>query len=119
VRDSSGKFTDRQNRLTNAKGYLINQRGDIVEGITGKYIVAFKAEDLDQSGELPAPFSLEKYNFAPLEMQGDLGHDFDPITKEPKIQLLWNKEGLFVDRQHRRINSHGWLIDDAGNIVDS
>jgi len=36
----------------------------------------FRKSELDDYGELPAPFNLEKYNFNPLEMLGNL--EFNP-----------------------------------------
>ena len=40
----------------------------------------FNVEDLDDRGELPAPFCVEKYNFNPHDLQGDLDHDIDDET---------------------------------------
>ena len=60
---------DRQGRPSNNRGYLINPKtGDVVEGITGKRIQMFPFEDLDDRGELPAPFCVEKYNFNPHDL---------------------------------------------------
>ena len=57
---------------------MINPRtGDIVEGLTGKRMMMFPVEDLDDRGELPAPFCVEKYNFNPHDLQGDLDFDYD------------------------------------------
>ena len=32
----------------------------------------FRKSELDDTGELPAPFCIEKYNFNPLEIMGNL-----------------------------------------------
>lgn len=118
IQDKSGTDKDKQGRLTNNKGYLINPRGDIVEGVTGKKNVMFTLEDLDERGELPAPFCVEKYNFNPHDMQGDLDFDYDEETQQPIPRLLQTKQGFFVDKRGRRINKHGWLINQNSHIAD-
>jgi hypothetical protein len=49
----------------------------------------FKKSDLDQNGEIPMPFKLERYNFNPNEI---LGH-FEYDKKNFKPILLKNKQG--------------------------
>lgn len=78
----------------------------------------FTVEDLDERGELPAPFCVEKYNFNPHDMQGDLDFDFDQETQLPIPRLLQTKQGFFVDKKGRRINKHGWLINPNSHIAD-
>jgi hypothetical protein len=116
--DKFGGETDKQGRPTNIRGYLVNPKGDVVEGITGKRSIAFSVEDLDERGELPAPFCVEKYNFNPHDLQGDLDFDFDDETGQPIPRLLQTKQGFFVDKKGRRINKHGWLINANSHIVD-
>jgi hypothetical protein len=82
---------DKQGRLTNVKGYLVNSKGDIIEGVSGHRNVMFPAEDLDDRGELPAPFCVEKYNFNPHDLLGDLDYDFDNETQQPIPRLLQTK----------------------------
>lgn len=48
----------------NQKGYLIDpSNGDILEKYSNK--IMFTAEEIDPNGEIPAPFSFEKFNFNP------------------------------------------------------
>jgi hypothetical protein len=35
----------------------------------------FDSRQLDDRGELPAPFNVEKHNFNPHEVRGDFGYD--------------------------------------------
>lgn len=78
----------------------------------------FSAEELDDRGELPAPFCVEKYNFSPHSLFGDLDFDFDKETGQPIPRLLQTKQGFFVDKKSRRINKHGWLINANSHICD-
>ncbi len=46
------------------KGYLVNSKtGDIVNNLNGDKM--FDKKDLDERGEMPAPFNVEKYNINP------------------------------------------------------
>lgn len=116
--DKLGEDKDKQGRLTNIRGYLVNSKGDIIEGVSGHRNVMFAADDLDDRGELPAPFCVEKYNFAPHDLFGDLDFDFDKETGQPIPRLLQTKQGFFVDKKSRRINKHGWLINANSHICD-
>ena len=73
----------------------------------------FDNKDLDERGEVPAPFCVEKYNFNPHSIRGDLDYD-----KAGKPVINKNKRGELVDKKSRRINKKGFLVDRAGNIVD-
>ena len=44
--------------------------GDILENHTKQKL--FDAADIDEKGEVPAPFSLEKFNFNPHDLMGDV-----------------------------------------------
>lgn len=73
----------------------------------------FQKKELDEKGEVPAPFNVEKHNFHPHEVRGDF--DFDkngnPIIKK-------DSNGDFVDKRGKRVSSRGYLIDNDGNIID-
>lgn len=47
--------------------------GDIVNNFNGE--VMFKFGELDEKGEVPAPFSIEKHNFNPHQIRGDFEYD--------------------------------------------
>ena len=108
-----GQKIDKQGRLVNQKGYLIDDKnGDVIESVHQQTM--FRKSELDDTGDLPAPFSIEKYNFNPLAIMGNL--DFNPQTLRPQ-SLLENK-GNLVDKNHRLVNRSGFLTDADGNLVD-
>lgn len=87
----------------------------------------FTKVELDERGELPAPYCLEKHNFNAHEIKGDVdeipnetassttgGHG----TKAPQIVIKKNEKGKMVDRKGKRVNKKGYLIDERGNILD-
>ena len=51
--------------------------GDIVENMQNQKM--FNKIDMDERGEIPAPYSVEKYNFNPLGIKGEF--DFDKTGK--------------------------------------
>lgn len=69
--DSQGNNNDKTGHATNIRGYLIDsQTGDVLENHTkGKL---FDATEVDDKGEVPAPFCVEKFNFNPHDLMGDL-----------------------------------------------
>ena len=72
----------------------------------------FDAKDLDDRGELPAPFNVEKHNFNPHEIRGDFNFD---RNGKPIIQ----KEGKeFVDKRRSEVSSRGYRVDKEGNVID-
>lgn len=74
----------------------------------------FTKNELDDKGEVPAPFNVEKHNFNPHEVRGEF--DFDRNGK-PIIQK--NQKGEFVDKRGSRVSSRGYRIDEQGNIIDN
>ena len=46
----------------------------------------FEKDDLDDRGEVPAPFNFEKHNFNPHKVRGDFDYDKNgkPIIKKNK-----------------------------------
>ena len=77
--DEDGDTCDRQGNPINQRGYLLNDAGDVLENLKGR--VMFPQVDLDDRGELPAPFSIEKYNFNAHSLMGY----FDYEDGEPQI----------------------------------
>jgi hypothetical protein len=73
----------------------------------------FAKTDLDERGEIPAPFCVEKYNFNPFKIRGEFNLD---KNKQPIITK--NRNGDKVDKYNRIVNSKGWLVDRKGNVVD-
>ena len=99
--------------MTNERGYLIDEKtGNIINNLNGETM--FEAKELDEKGEVPAPFNVEKHNFNPHEVRGEF--DFDRNGK-PIIQK--NQKGEFVDKRGARVSSRGYRIDEHGNIIDN
>lgn len=69
----------------------------------------FTRDELDERGEIPAPFCVEKYNFNPHLVRGDLDYDRAGRPLFPK--------GM-VDKAGHPVNKKGWLVDSQGNICD-
>jgi hypothetical protein len=74
----------------------------------------FKAGELDDKGEVPAPFNVEKHNFNPHECRGDFDYD-----RNGKPIILKNKNGDFVDKRGHLVSERGYRIDSEGNIIDN
>ncbi len=47
--------------------------GDILENYQNQRV--FSREDMDERGEIPAPFCVEKFNFNPFLVKGELDYD--------------------------------------------
>ena len=103
---------DKSGKPVNPRGYLLDkQTGDVIENQTGRKM--FAASQMDERGEVPAPFSFEKYNFNPHYMMGD----FDYSGTKPN--LLQSQQGFYLDKRSRRVNKHGWLtMGTQGHLVD-
>ncbi|CDW77580.1 UNKNOWN [Stylonychia lemnae] len=114
LQDSDGEYVDKDGSRVNQKGYLIDEKtGDVVEKEGGKKIFDFK--DLDERGELPAPYNLERFNFNIHDVRGYFDRDKDGN------EIMWNRkdgDGNPIDKLGRRINKYGYLIDKDGNLVD-
>lgn len=59
----------------------------------------FGKSDMDERGEVPAPFCVEKYNFNPHSIRGDF--EFD---KDGKPKIIKNKKGELVDKRGKKVN---------------
>jgi len=70
---------------------------------------------LDERGNLPLPFSVEKFNFNPFELQGNLA--FEDNT-DPLSFARAYKSGKFVDSNGNLIQLQGFLQDSEGNLLD-
>ena len=77
----------------------------MIDTLTRK--VMFRQHELDDKGELPAPFSFERYNFNVLDVRGDLERD-----RNGEFTFFTNKKNQPVDKQGRLVNEHGLLIDE-------
>lgn len=75
----------------------------------------FSFGDLDERGEVPAPYCVEKFNFNPHSVKGEL--NYDQRTGRP-IFPSTGKKGQLTDKRGLLVNKKGWLIDAEGNICD-
>ena len=74
LRDKKGNPVDKDGKPVNEKGYLIDPKtGDIIDNQYKKKM--FDKNELNEKGEIPAPFCVEKHNFNPHNIRGDFNHD--------------------------------------------
>lgn len=74
----------------------------------------FKKGELDERGEVPAPFNVDKHNFNPHRSRGDF--DFD---KNGKPIIKKNSSGQFVDKKGAIVTSRGYRINQEGHLIDN
>ena len=112
----ASRFVDRDGNVVNERGFLIDEStGDIRPKYT--YEVVFKEFNLIgvdgyPNVELPLPLRFERFNFNPHECMGNF--DYDDNDK-PKI--LVDRHGNRIDKNLRKVNKSGWLIDKEENII--
>lgn len=112
LKDNTGQQRDKDGNLINPRGYLVDaESGAVVEN--QNYQQMFSRSELDERGEVPAPFNLEKHNFNPHQIMGD----FDYVEGKP--ELMQSKQGFFMDKKGRRVSKHGWMtLASQGHLVD-
>lgn len=114
--DASGNLKDRDGFPTNERGYLIDPKtGGVINNLNNQLM--FAKQDLDERGELPAPFNVEKHNFNPHEVRGDFAYD-----RNGKAKVQKTTEGAtegFTDKRGARMSSRGYRIDKHGNMIDN
>mmetsp|Transcript_12674 Transcript_12674/g.21324 ORF Transcript_12674/g.21324 Transcript_12674/m.21324 type:complete len:353 (-) Transcript_12674:460-1518(-) len=64
--------------------------------------------------ELPVQFRVERHNFNPNQCIGNFDYD----SAEKPI-ILKDKQGVRIDKNLRRVNQQGWLVDADGNVIDN
>lgn len=74
----------------------------------------FDKNVLDDRGEVPAPFNVEKHNFNPIRCRGDFDYD-----RNGRAMILKDSKGSFVDKRGNRVSQRGYRIDEAGHLVDN
>jgi len=112
LENKDGVSVDKSGNQVNDKGYLIDGKtGDVLEKEKKRKL--FGKEELDEKGEIPPPFNIEKYNFNPHDVRGH----FDRDAKGNEI-LNKNEKGEYRDKLGRLVNEFGYLTDAEGNIVD-
>lgn len=106
-----GSLVDKYGRKVNEKGFLINENGDVIDTRTEKEM--FNRDQLDNKGDIPQPFNLERYNFNPHDITGAFA-----IAKNGKPVLNETPDGKLVDDSGKQVNEKGILIDEEGNVID-
>jgi hypothetical protein len=108
LQDEAGNYVDKRGRPVNERGYLKDKNtGDIIENYQNSKM--FDQKDIDERGEVPAPYCVEKYNFNPFQVHGDF--DYDRVGRP-----IINKNML--DKKGRLVNKKGLLVDGEGNVCD-
>ena len=139
----TGKFKDLSGNETNERGYLIDSKGDVINNLNGEKM--FGKGDLDERGEVPAPFNVEKHNFNPHLIRGDFDHDRNgrAIVTPGKGTVSGTSPGKssrkagspqrgagskgspsragpeFADKRGSKVSSRGYRIDEDGHLVDA
>ena len=99
LQDKKGDLIDKDGNRVNEKGYLIDKiTGDVVEKEKKRKI--FDNKDLDERGELPPPFNLERFNFNAHDVRGYFDRDADGNEIIDKR----DSHGNLIDKLGRRIN---------------
>ena len=95
LQDQKGVLVKKQsNNEKKKKKKNDEMSGDVVEKENGKKV--FDKSDLDERGELPPPFNLERYNFNPHDVRGYF--DRDPSTGDEIIGNRKNAKGQIIDK---------------------
>ena len=104
---------DRRGQAVNQYGYLIDFSGNVINNKTGR--VAFAYKDLDEKGNIPMPYSVEKFNFNPFEMLGTFFYDdFD----DPLSFKRGHRSGKDIDELGQIVSVQGFLQDNEGSLLD-
>ena len=98
--------------MINNYGYLLDAHGNIINNYNGALM--FQEKDIDDKGEVPGYFSIDKFNFNPHAVRGDFDYD-----EEGKPIIHMSKKGLYVDRRGWPISRIGYRIDGQGNLIDN
>ena len=76
LEDKNARKHDKNRKPVNQRGYLLDPRSnDVIENMTSQPM--FAEDELDERGEVPAPFCVEKYNFNPHNILGDFDYQDD------------------------------------------
>ena len=84
--------------------------GDVLEN--ENLFKVFDSAELDERGDLPPPFNLERFNFNPHDVRGyferdEKGAEIVPASRRDKLGRMVNATGFLVDE-------HGHLVDKRG-----
>ena len=107
-------YRDFDGQLVNEMGYLINEiSGALRSKYTYEDIMIGEYGDMEELGELPMPYRLEKHNFNPHKIMGSFEWK---ENGEPRDYV--NKFGEKTDLLFRPVNESGYLINEQEDIID-
>lgn len=101
---------DKQGRVVNEFGYLIDPSGNIVDK---RRRIRLHHRLLDKDGSIPLLFNYKGKKFEILDVIGDFDKD-----RNGNIIIRRDKNNMMVDKKGRKVNPKGYLIDDEGNVVN-
>ena len=107
--DQRGNLVCKNSRKVNEKGYLRDRYGHILYGSKNR-VRAFSEKDLDERGEIPLPYSWDRYNFNAFDVTGNL--HTDQLNKSPS-----KTNEPPIDGNGYQINKKGLLVDQNGNMI--
>jgi len=107
--DAKGNLVCKNGRKVNEKGYLRDRYGHILYGSKDR-VRAFSQKDLDERGEIPLPYSWDRYNFNAFDVMGNI----DP--EELNKSISKSNEPL-TDVNGYQLNRIGLLTDQNGNMI--
>jgi hypothetical protein len=84
---------------------MIDYRGNVIDK---EFNVVFRKTELTDQGDIPYPYQLDRYNFSPIMMIGDLDRDKRGKIIVPEKSL----DDKIRDKQGRVINEAGYLINE-------
>ena len=126
VTNKRGQLTDKQGRRVNERGYLRDKFGHIKHRYEpGRRV--FSKFNLDEKGEIPLPFSYDRYNFNAHDILGDCDRDEKgnfkvypgKSPKKTKGGSSTRKQAQeFVDKAGEKVNKKGFTTNDQGCIID-
>lgn len=111
--NEKGNLVCKNGRKVNEKGYLRDRFGHILYATKGR-VRAFSEKDLDERGEIPLPFSYDRYNFNIFDVIGNIATN--PATGSPK-KFEHRRGESITDENGFLVNSKGYLVDSSGNII--
>ena len=112
MKSSQGFFIDKKGRRVNKHGWMtLAGQGHLVD-IHGRK--KFDKLQLTTDGDLPKLFNYQGRRFDIKDVMAILEKDANG-----KIQPNQSQKGELVDKFGRRCSDKGYLIDAAGNIIDS
>ena len=111
--NEKGNLVCKNGRKVNEKGYLRDRYGHILYAHKGR-VRAFNEKQLDNRGDIPLPYSWNRYNFNAFDVSGNI--KINPATGSP--MKIDHRKGEFpTDLNGFPVNPKGFSCDKNGNII--